>query len=214
VTGNARLDDLVAAVAARRPGRDDLRRSLGVMPDQTLAVLTAKYTEIRGSMADLVAAAAGVPEMRLVIKPHPAEHPSDYDQAIGGAANVSVASSLDLASLLVAADAVVTMNSTVAIDALVLNVPALVIGLPNNLSPFVEAGAMAGADGAGPIREALRTLLYDREARRMQITRGAEFARRYGLESDGRAASRAAAEILALAGHPADRRHGVTDDTL
>jgi capsule polysaccharide modification protein KpsS len=39
------------------------------------------------------------------------------------------------ASLLAAADAVVTMNSTVAIDALVLGVPALVIGLPNNLSP-------------------------------------------------------------------------------
>ena len=35
------------------------------------------------------------------------------------------------------------MNSTVAIDGLVLGVPALVIGLPNNLSPFVEAGAMA-----------------------------------------------------------------------
>ena len=36
------------------------------------------------------------------------------------------------------------MNSTVAIDAMVLGVPALVVGLPNNLSPFVEAGAMAG----------------------------------------------------------------------
>jgi hypothetical protein len=214
VTGNARLDDLVAAAAARRPGRDDIRRSLGVVENQTLAVLTAKYTEIKGSMADLVGAVAGLPDMRLVIKPHPAEHPSDYDHAIAGAANVSVASGLDLASLLVAADAVVTMNSTVAIDALVLGLPALVIGLPNNLSPFVDAGAMAGADGAGPIREALRALLYDREARRMQIANGAEFARKYGLESDGRAASRAAAEILVMAGHPADRRHGIMDDTL
>lgn len=215
VTGNARLDDLVAATAARRPGRDDLRRSLGVsQPGQALAVLTAKYTEIRESLADLVAAVAGLPEMRLVIKPHPAEHPSDYDQAIAGAANISVASGLDLASLLVAADAVVTMNSTVAIDALVLGLPALVIGLPNNLSPFVDAGAMTGADGAGPIREALRSLLYDREARPLRIAKGAAFARQYGLESDGRAAGRAAAEILALAGHPADRRHGIRDDTL
>ena len=40
------------------------------------------------------------------------------------------------------------MNSTVALDAAVLDVPALVIGLPNNLSPFVDAGVMAGAGGA------------------------------------------------------------------
>ena len=50
----------------------------------------------------------------------------------------------DLARLLAAADALVTMNSTVAIDGLVLGVPALVIGLPNNLSPFVDAGVMLG----------------------------------------------------------------------
>ncbi|HEX5070586.1 MAG TPA: hypothetical protein VFV78_10275 [Vicinamibacterales bacterium] len=214
VTGNARLDDLVAATAARRASRDDLRHGLGVTQGQALAVLTAKYTEIRGSLADLVAALTGLPDLRLVIKPHPAEHPSDYDRAIAGAANVAVAPGLDLASLLAAADLVVTMNSTVAIDALVLGLPALVIGLPNNLSPFVEAGAMAGAGGIEAIRQALRSLLYDREARRRQIERGAAFARTFGLESDGRAASRAAAEILAMAGHPADRRHGVMEDTL
>ena len=36
------------------------------------------------------------------------------------------------------------MNSTVAIDGLLLGLPALVIGLPNNLQPFVDAGAMIG----------------------------------------------------------------------
>jgi hypothetical protein len=85
-------------------------------------------------------------------------------------------------------------------------VPALVIGLPNNLSPFVDAGAMAGADGPAAIRGGLEALLYDREARQTILARGADFARHFGLESDGRAASRAAAEILALAGHPAGRR--------
>ena len=59
------------------------------------------------------------------------------------------------------------MNSTVAIDALVLGVPALVVGLPNNLSPFVEAGAMLGADGARrDPAGSCEALLYDREVRR------------------------------------------------
>ena len=51
-----------------------------------------------------------------------------------------------------ASRAVVTVNSTVALDAAVLGVPALVIGLPNNLSPFVEAGIMAGAGRHGESR--------------------------------------------------------------
>ena len=50
-----------------------------------------------------------------------------------------------LAPLLAASRAVITVNSTVALDAAVAGVPALVIGLPNNLSPFVDAGALAGA---------------------------------------------------------------------
>ncbi len=207
VTGNARLDDLVLAFAQQHASRDDIRQRLGVAADQPLAVLTAKFTEIKDDLGDLVAAVAGLPEMRLVIKAHPAENPADYDTAIGRAPNISVAAGQDLAPLLAAADAVVTMNSTVAIDALVLGVPALVIGLPNNLTPFVNAGAMAGANGSAAIREGLRSLLYDRDARAAIVARGAEFARHYELESDGKAGSRAAAEILALAGHPAGRRN-------
>lgn len=207
VTGNARLDDLAADCAALRPSRNSIRLELGVTTEQPLAVLAAKFAEIRGVLPDLVSAVAGLPGMRLVIKPHPAETADDYRAAIAGAPNVSVAGAgADLARLLVASDAVVTMNSTVAIDGLVLGVPALVIGLPNNLTPFVEAGAMLGADGPEPIRERLRSLLYDRDSRQAVVAAGAAFAHRYELGSDGQAASRAAAEILALAAHPASRR--------
>ena len=44
-------------------------------------------------------------------------------------------------------------------------VPALVIGLPNNLSPFVDAGAMLGARAPAEIGEGLTRLLYDQEFR-------------------------------------------------
>ena len=64
--------------------------------------------------------------------------------------------SAPLAPLLAACRAVVTVNSTVALDAAVLGIPALVIGLPNNLSPFVEAGALAGAATPAEIAPAAR----------------------------------------------------------
>ncbi len=61
-----------------------------------------------------------------------------------------------LAPLLKASRAIVTVNSTVALDAAVLDVPALVIGLPNNLTPFVDAGVMAGVGGANVEESARR----------------------------------------------------------
>jgi hypothetical protein len=101
--------------------------------------------------------------------------------------------------MLAIADVLVTMNSTVAIDALILDVPSLVIGLPNNLSPLVEAGAMRGADGAGAIEQELRALLYDAAVRRAVLAAGAGFAARYALASDGQAGWRSAETILARA---------------
>lgn len=206
VTGNARLDDLSAQFASLQPMRNSLRQELGA-DDRPVAVLAAKFSEIRHVLGDLTEAVAGLPDMRMVIKPHPAETAEVYAAAAGGVPNISIApAQADLARLLVAADAIVTMNSTVAIDGLVLGVPALVIGLPNNLSPFVDAGTMLGATGPAEIRDRLRALLYDQDARRSLTIAGEAFADRYALRSDGHAARRAAEEILAMAAHPSAQR--------
>jgi hypothetical protein len=202
VTGNARLDDLASGVAAvDAEARRDIRTRLGVGPQQTLAVLAAKFTEIRDHLPGLVAAVEGLPRVHLAIKPHPAETPSVYAALSVGRRNVSIAPpDLDLARLVAAADGLVTMNSTVAIDGLALGVPALVIGLPNNLSPFVAAGVMLGAGEPGRIQSGLEALLYDSEVRQ-GLARAAEgFLDRYDMRPKGNAAARAGEEILALAG--------------
>jgi glycosyltransferase involved in cell wall biosynthesis len=133
-----------------------------------------------------------------VIKPHPAETPDVYASAVAGVANIHVApAGAALPPLLAAARAIVTVNSTLAIDALALGVPSVVIGLPNNLTPFVDAGVMIGAGPAAEIRAALAKVLYDQELR--SKIRASAVA---PAEDDGRAASRSAEAILALA----DRR--------
>ena len=78
------------------------------------------------------------------------------------------------------------MNSTAAIDALVLGVPALVVGLPNNLSPFVDAGVMAGAGPRGDSARRSRPLLYDAERlARALLARAAGVCREHAMASDG-----------------------------
>jgi hypothetical protein len=119
-----------------------------------------------------------------------------------GVVNVRIAPpSLQLGALTAIASVIVTVNSTAAIEAMPLGVPALVVELPSNLSPFVEAGVMAGAATAAEIEPALRGLLYDEEMRgRLAATRGA-FVARYGIHADGGAARRAADVVLELSGH-------------
>jgi capsular polysaccharide biosynthesis protein len=191
VTGSPRLDDLIASVA-RLTGSvvDGIRQQTGGL-ERPLVLFAAKEREARRALPELVAAVRSLPDLQLAIKPHPAETAGVYAAVVGGAPNIRVVPpETALSALLGAASGVVTVNSTVAIDALALGVPALVIGLPNNLTPFVDAGLMLGANTAAGIREALRKLLYDQEFR-SRILRG---------RSSGAAASaaRSAEAILSL----------------
>ena len=206
VTGSARLDELVSSMRRLTPARiEEIRTEAGATRDRPLVMLATKQREARRVLPDLIAAIRSMPDVQLAIKPHPAETAGAYEDA-AGAPNVKVLSeSAPLADLLAAASALVTVNSTVAIDALALGLPSLVIGLPNNLTPFVEAGTMAGARSSEEIRASLERLLYDQEFRR-QLARAtesfvAEFRPAASSVSDdaGGAAARAAAAVLALA---------------
>jgi hypothetical protein len=201
VTGSPGRDALVARIASVTPAERDLARlQAGVVRHkQKLAVLAAKFTEVRDALPALVAAIRSEPEIHLAIKAHPAEASRVYAPAVAGLTNVTVLeANADLAGLLAAADVLITRNSTVAIDALVLGLPALVIGQPSNLSPFVDEGVMLGANDEAGISQALHRLLYDRE---VQVRLGAAteaFVERFDLKAKGTAAARAAGAILEM----------------
>ena len=141
-----------------------------------------KYTEARSVLPGLLDAMAAIPAAQLAIKTHPAETPEPSTRrSRRDGTNVRVLpASAPLAPLLRAAQAVVTVNSTVALDAMSLGIPALSIGLPNNLTPFVEAGAMAGAAAAGEIGPALQRLLYDEGFRQQFCSTSAQVGRGIG----------------------------------
>jgi hypothetical protein len=148
----------------------------------------------------LVRDAGEIPGVRLVVKPHPAESAAPYLAAAQGAAHVSIApAGLDLAELTRIARLLVTVNSTAAIEAMVMGVPSLVLAMPNNLTPFVEAGAMSGVFEGAPIGPALRAVLVDERGRAQLLQQSAMFMARYRVASDGGAARRAAEEIVRLA---------------
>ncbi len=198
ITGSPRLDGFAARVRALAPERERLRGSLGAGTG-SLLVLAAKFSEIHAELPALFDAVAAQPSTHLVVKPHPADRADDYRRIAGSRPRITVATAdTDLGRLLAAADAVATMNSTVAIDAMVLGIPALVVGLPNNLSPFVDAGVMFGADRT-TVGAALEALLYDRAARDRWRERAAAYADAHAMRAAGDAARRAADTILSRA---------------
>jgi hypothetical protein len=200
VTGSPRLDALVTAIAALTLERKAaVRRSVGAKEEDAIVLLAAKHAQLRGAFAALARAVSLMARTRLVVKPHPAETEAPYVRDAGGLTQIEVAPrSANLADLLGVADLIVTANSTVALDAMVLGIPALVVALPNNLSPFVEAGVMAGARTDGEIADQLAALVYDRGRRARLADAARAFMARHAIGADGQAASRAADIILEL----------------
>jgi hypothetical protein len=200
VTGSPRLDELAAA--ASRLSAADLvraRRDAGVPDGRRLVLVAAKFTQIAGVFPALVTALADVPGAHVVVKCHPSETADVYLAAAGGSQSVTIApSTLGLAVLTKASDLLVTVNSTAAIEAMVLGVPTLVLALPNNLSPFVDAGVMDGVTAGGDIAAALRAALDTGARRDAWRARAAAFMQQAGISADGQAVRRAVDAILGL----------------
>jgi hypothetical protein len=209
VAGSPRLDALVRAArdlsSEARSAKEEARSANDGLPSEArsakegLLLVVAKFREARRPLAEFLDAAAKLPDVQIAIKTHPAETPDVYGEVVSGKSNVVVLpAAAPLAPLLRASRAIVTVNSTVALDAAVLGVPALVIGLPNNLSPFVDAGAMAGASSSREMEGALRQILYDEKFRQqLERARGLLLAR-FRILSDGGAAERSAEAVLKL----------------
>ena len=201
VTGSPRLEAF--AEAGRRltaADREHVRAAAGAKPGQKLVVLATKFSQIGEWLGPLVDAIAPISDAHLVVKCHPAETAEPYEAVTASAANVRVmAAGTDLGSLVACADLIVTVNSTAAIEAMALEVPGLVLALPNNLSPFVDSGALAGVERPAEIATTMRRLLYDQAARRSLAEHRRAFIERYGMVSEGGAAARAADAILRLA---------------
>ncbi|HLA78299.1 MAG TPA: CDP-glycerol glycerophosphotransferase family protein [Vicinamibacteria bacterium] len=169
VTGSPKFDALLAA--ARTWDREATRGRLGVVPSDKLVVVASRFRAIREthqsigtafpSLLTAVEAMAGV---RCLVKPHPAEPKEAYEAAIrdAGASRTTVVSpGTDLMELLHAADALITVESLSAIEALVLGRPVLVLNMPTNLRDLVESGAALGAASGTDPRLALDALLFD-----------------------------------------------------
>ena len=193
VVGNPRLEVLVNE--ARRLTDHDrwrAREATGARSDHYIVLLAIKYRPAwDDALGALVDAIARMPQVRLAIRPHPGDAPGSYDALIANAPNACVVPrSLNAVALMTSARLVVSINSTLAIEAMTLGTPALAMRLPNYLTPFVDAGAMAGTRTTAEIGPAITRVVEDGEARTALLENARRFVERYRMAPDGQAAQR------------------------
>jgi len=203
VTGSAKFDALLEA--ARGLDREALRAGLGVSPEAALVVVASRFWPIRPThralgpaFARLVTAFEALPGVRAVVKPHPAEPAEPYAavlRARGAARTRLLPAAAELRELLVAADALVTVESLAALEALLLGQPVVVLEMPSNLRDMVDAGAALGvAAGADP-RAALAAALFDGPTRQRLAAAREAYLADQAFGRDGRALERIVALV-------------------
>ncbi len=198
VTGSPKFDALLEA--ARSWDGSAIRRRWGVGSSDKLLVVASRFRAIRqthqaigSAFPDLVAAVDAMEGVRCLVKPHPAEPKEAYEAAIreaGSRRTTVVGPGTDLMELLHAADALVTVESLSAVEALVLGRPVLVLNMPTNLRELVESGAALGVAAGTDPRLALDALLFDPGTRAALDEARERYLSQLAHGVDGRATAR------------------------
>jgi CDP-glycerol glycerophosphotransferase (TagB/SpsB family) len=171
LTGSPRFDELLER--ARTCDREALRRSLGASEGQPLLAVASRFRAIRdthsaiGTAFPSLVAAVRALGVRCLVKPHPAESHGEYLAAIGlsDPAIDVLSPSADLLDVLIAADALATVESLSAVEALVVGRPVVILNMPTHLGALVDAGVALGVDAGADPTDVLRRALLDAETR-------------------------------------------------
>lgn len=207
VTGSPKFDELVGLL--RGLDRDVLRRGLGVAPEHKLLLVASRFRGIRethqaigSAFPLLLRALARLPGVRLLVKPHPAESGDAYERAIRQAGTPGarvLEPKANLNELFVAADALVTVESLAAVEALVMDRPVLVLNMPTNLAEMVEQGMALGVGKGEDPEDALRLLLFDAETQAALRRARERYLQDVAHGADGRATERLLGLVRKLA---------------
>ena len=134
-------------------------------------------------------------DVQLVVKLHPIED-GEMERELVEASGMTdvVITSEGLYELLSICDVVVTISSTVGVEAAILNRPIIVVNLTRqpDTMPYVEEGIAVGVYRETDLRDALVRMLEENDFRNKLRKSRENFLRRHVYAVDGKAASRIA----------------------
>ncbi len=227
VTGVPRYDTFIQE---KLPAglKDEVMRELGLDPSKKIAVLATdpfhepgradfvgnylQQEELRKLVQTVIEAARSFQDVQLVIKLHPRDR---YEEAArqwvkeAGAENsVIVTRTYSTPNLVRTCDVLLTVCSTVAIEAMLCDKPVVTINMQGgrDLQPHAELGAALGARDLESLKGSIFKSLNDEKTRETLRAGRQRVISEYVSELDGKAAARTAALLESLV-RPASKRH-------
>jgi len=208
VVGNPRYDFIVEDY---RPQKSEICHKLGLVPERGIIVVAGAWYASGSAAATIevgehfirstIKALKNFPEEQIVIKLHPAFY-KRYRQIIAAIAeeeNIEVTITKDyLWELLAVSDLVIVTESTVGLDAMVLDKPVVVVKLNSRLGSkdYISGGVALGAYSPGDIAPVVREVLHNEQVRQELAEARKRFVYEHAYIQDGKASKRIA-ELIA-----------------
>lgn len=193
ITGNPRFDTLFKR--NRFEDRTKIFTKYKLNPNKKLIVYTTQPIKERDKLLNAIFnALKKLPEIQLIVKPHPSESTLLYNQMMDMEKlnNAIIVEDIEIYELLNAADCVLTSFSATGLEAMMLDKPVISInftGEPDRM-PYAQSGAALGVYHEDKLAPVIISALTD-DAVRDELKVGREkFVGRYNYKMDGQAARR------------------------
>lgn len=207
ITGQPRFDLMLG----KKFNKEHLLSELGIPQSKGIAVLATQplvpslwsKDDRRKFIKTIVQAMDNFPDEQLVIKLHPSEDIDNYHRILKeiGYSKAIVCQDTDLYELLNACNLLMTVHSTVALEAMLFNKPVICIDFTgrHSLTPFyTKSGAAVGVYREEDLVPAIRQALYDHQVRDEQEQNRKKFINEHIYKPDGQASRRVAELIMRL----------------
>ncbi|MFC2004691.1 UDP-N-acetylglucosamine 2-epimerase [Chloroflexota bacterium] len=193
-TGIAHFDGLFN----RDKGKDrQILLNHGIDPDKQFIIFATDVlpmNEAESMLAGVIDAIQKIKDIHLVVKVHPREEVGPFQTIVERyhIPSLQVVKDIDLYALLCNCQLVITKGSTVALEAMMIGKPVIILDLGgvSVAVPYLNEGAAIGIYREQDIEEAILKILYDEESRRRLKADRDKFVRNWAHEPDGRASER------------------------
>ncbi len=200
VVGTPRYDEYFR-YAKKAKGKQQLRRKLGLPNKKILVYACGSMTQDRNCLAAVIDTVTKDPDAHLVVKIHPSINRARYEQAFDlSHPNITVKQHLDMKELLSVTDILMTICSTVSIEAVIFGAIPLLVNLDFDCPlPLKRFGVAVEVKKQAEIRPTITKLLTDKKAVQRLRRNRQRFLKQYLASTDGKSTERAAQEIAKLA---------------
>ena len=206
VTGQPGFDRILQ----KKFNKNQLMTELRIPKDKNIVVLATQplvgiiwTKEDRKKFIEIVCSAmSDFTDKQLVIKLHPAENIEIYQEILAGIGEdkAIICQDVDIHDLLNACDLLMTVHSTVALEAMIFDKPVITINLTGkpDLFPYAESGAAIGVYKEEDLVSAISKVLYDPRVKENSEKNRKEFTYQHAYKLDGQASKRVADLIIRL----------------